>query len=601
MAFRQPTHQAPPRQTTSAGPVGFVPDVPRPVEESQEWVLFSPVASSATPTTLSTARTRTAGLSRFSHVGSLDTGAGQSESADGEGLAFSELHDRGLDLEAEALYEDDEDEEDLDSLDSHLHAFRAPSVDQPTPRDLGGLSVLPTHDGLGTFPASSPPVQEHLYQFEQFNPKRRRRRSSALRGVEHDLDGRAVDERTSRIQAWRMEQSRVLLDEIEKETRRRRMSRTTVGDHDVSIVRDRARAGGETTEPQEDQATAAAIPEVDETESFWKRLTRRVIRDLIGIDENILSVIFGETLVDEAEPTTTRSPAEDPGHYDLQASSPMTASWEERLLERLARELGSLVHQLAEHPATFSTYLRVQQAPEYVGRTTPTGTASLGASKTLSTVPAHTSDGPIFSPTIPQQSTDPTTHDAHWGIDETPLSAAGPSSRPRARSEAERLKLEREYWERELDASMVFSFLRNRFRRSNNHNIDDGHHAASPGAVATSSAESTAARAAMIRQQHPLTARQHRAASVSSPHAPAHAHAQAQAQTQRRARPSLYRPSSVAGSKRPSSSCASQGEFGRRTRGSGSSRHYWDLGTSVGSGSVQAGQATTGLGVWGEV
>ena len=94
--------------------------------------------------------------------------------------------------------------------------------------------MLPAHDGLGSFQASSQLAQDQLWQHEQYNPQRReqalprhRRRSS----VQHHLDtvneqeAHVERDRWQRIEQWRMDQSRALLQEIERETRRRRSSR----------------------------------------------------------------------------------------------------------------------------------------------------------------------------------------------------------------------------------------------------------------------------------------------------------------------------------------------------------------------------------------
>ena len=592
MAFRQSTHHAPQRQV-------IVPDPPqptnvfsevqnqRPLDESQEWVLFEPAAPSIGHTaTTSTDRTRTAGLSRLSDFGSLDTGAALSnDEEEGSTSAAVEHGHAAVDNLA-----DHDEEEELDSLDSHLHAFREPSIYRRRSRDQRGATVLPTHDGLGTFPASSPPVQEHLYQFEQYNPRQRPRTSSAVEVMADDAEESTENDRTRRIQEWRMEQSRVLLDEIETETRRRRRSRAGDMENDDApsaishhgLPSTEIAGTAKAVEPASEHENEAS----EENESFWKRITRRVIRDLIGIDKTILSVIFGESFVDESEPSqsSSRSMAEEPQHNLDIVPAQLDGSWEDRLLERLARELGTLVHQLSEHPGAFSTYLRTQETPDFVGRTTPVRKSSFDSSPEAPLAPVRVGDsfntlnssatsGPHFFPTIPEQGIDLAGNDALWGIDEAPLSPDRVSMpQPTQRSEAELLRLEREYWERELDVSMVFSFLRNRFRR----------HGPSPmthSTLATSSPQSTAARAAMIRQQHPLISR------TQNEH--------------RRTSGALYRRGSVVGVKRPSSSCASQSERSRKTRGSGSSRHYWDIGTSVGSGSVVAG--TAGLGSWGEV
>src|SRR3954454_16808804 len=109
MAFRQPTYHAPQRVYTNPEASQPQPQItPPPLEESQEWILFSPVTHSVTDGTYttSTGRTRTAGRSRISDFGSLDTAAGYEEGSE----------------HTEGAIEEDGDGEDgeLDSLDSHL-------------------------------------------------------------------------------------------------------------------------------------------------------------------------------------------------------------------------------------------------------------------------------------------------------------------------------------------------------------------------------------------------------------------------------------------------------------------------------------------------
>src|ERR1700722_524643 len=120
MAFRQPTYhyhhpqRHPDRE--EASPINVQsPQPSEQLDESQEWILFSPIpASTARRTyTASTQRTRwTAGQSRRSEYGSLET------------AAQSHGYEEDASEHTEAIIEDEEDGE-LDSLDSHLHEFRA--------------------------------------------------------------------------------------------------------------------------------------------------------------------------------------------------------------------------------------------------------------------------------------------------------------------------------------------------------------------------------------------------------------------------------------------------------------------------------------------
>ncbi|PGH36523.1 hypothetical protein GX50_00559 [[Emmonsia] crescens] len=628
------------------------------VEESTEWVLFSPSQAGSTTArthTTSTDRTRTAGLSRVSDFGSLDTAA---QSEDDE-LDEDELED---------------DTTEFDSLDDGLHAFREPAGYRMTSTLAGphDSAILPAHDGLGLFAPSSQDVQDQLWQHEQYNPRRRgdgrhRRRSSVQRSLEtvEEIQAREIErDRWLRIEQWRMEQSRALLQEIEKETRRRRNSRAShAGERLVARQALRSDIGEINWETnaceagtQEARDTQAVESQDDDDaaadESFWRRITRKVIRDLIGIDDSLLSVILGESLVltekgeqDEASALNNLSDsALDDLHEPLDMDqvmkdvddAPQTDDyWHERLLERIARELGILVHQLCEHPGAFSTYVRSSASisKQYAGipiSSPPSNTTSStprplplsrSTSNNTTSNPASTYSPQFeFGPTLQDAAT--TTHAALFGIEEEAPAAAGhipPIAQSRsgeALSEAARLEREREYWERELDIKMVFHFLRNRFSKNIPFTSDDNNRNTSPRRRSSATTFSTyptnqqdpSHRAAIIRQHHPLVAR-------------AHARSQSQVQramTRQQARQSSTSVSSsvVAGAaspilrhhiRRSSSSCASQSAkmsvvSAKRTMagGSGSSRHYWDIGGSVGSGSVVV-SAVGGTGSWGDI
>ncbi|KAH7311819.1 hypothetical protein BKA65DRAFT_155921 [Rhexocercosporidium sp. MPI-PUGE-AT-0058] len=578
MAFRQPTFHAPPR-------VYAAPAEPQTqnqtslqtnqhnIADSQEWILFSPSAASTTDRgyTTSTARTRTAGHSRISDFGSLDTAA------------------RSYDYEEGSEEAIDEEDGELDSLDSHLHEFRTePSVYRESQRGEASGTVLPTHDGLGSFrldqTAMGEDVQEHLYAFERFNPRRvKRRRESLEIGILEEGERAVEVDRTRRIEMWRMEQSRLLVDEIQKETRRRKQSMSS---ERRAVLEDK----------DEDAATLSHVDETpdEESDSFWNRITKRVIRDLMGIDDDLLAIIFGESL---------------PGDDDLSTTPPATqsivqtkkydeSSWEHRLLERVAQELGILVSQLSDHPGAFSTYLHSQQTPlPYAGLPVipETRDHTLEAS-------TQTQDMPQFHPTIQtktQAMPIPTT------------SLAGPSplqdedATPRANNPLQQTPtLTREEWERDLDIKMVFRYLRSRFtskfksQPSLTPSIHDFTTSSGTSHLATASTADTAARAARVRQHHPLVTRQsstgERRRSVER-------------RTWRASVPGGASPGPVGagvgiGIRRGSSSCASERlSLNGRVRNSGSSRHYWDFGgqNSVGSGSMIA--STGGMGSWGEV
>ena len=571
----------------------------RPLDESQEWILFSPDAAPSTiqTHTTSTERTpKTAGRSRLSDFGSLDTAARSQDEADEED-----------DVTCQGTEIDEEENEELDSLDDGLHAFHeAPEAGGLAQRPYQSGSILPTHDGLGGFRASATPAQEQLWQYERYNPRRRhaRRRSSVqkrLEAMESTEEANHENEKTQRIERWRMEQSRALVEEIERETRRqRRMSRVSVARSSAdAMTEDQASMSGPSMEEILTRPDSSHQPSQEmESETFWQRFTRRVIHDLIGIDENLLSVIFGETLPPEAVAPTA------PSVQDQGLALLPTSSWDHRLLQRIARELGILVHHLSEHPGAFSTYLHTQDPPAYAGLA-PFLNSDHQATTTVS--PVETNQASLsnpsaipFAPTLQQP--DYSADASMWGIDtDTNADISGvarpthlpniteePSSPPAAATIAQ----EREYWERELDVKMVFSYLRKRF--SSRPTSPEPEHAPAfrrdsgyGGCGEMSTSPESRKRAALIRRHHPLTSRSATAERGG---------ATASRRSELLHRHHLHQAShgynhgglaGVVGLRRPgSSSCASQSTRSKKSlsrRSGGSSRNYWDLGGSIGS------------------
>lgn len=584
MAFRQPTyhHHHPQRHPDleEASPVNVQsPQPSEQLDESQEWILFSPIPASTTDRTYtaSTQRTRwTAGQSRRSEYGSLET------------AAQSHGYEEDASEHTEAILEEEEDGE-LDSLDSHLHEFRAETsaFRESSTEDInvGGIPVLPTHDGLGSFridrTAMGEGIQEHLYAFEQYNPRRIKRRRESLELGQMALESERMleHERTRRIEEWRLEQSRALLDEIQKETRRRKQS---LASERRSMIRDgqeeEVATLGSTLDGQSEHLEYQTRLLEHENDSFWSRITRRVIQDLMGIDDNLLSIIFGEALPEDLELSSTPSANSFSSLDTMVRVDTENATWEYRLLSRIARELGLLVNQLSDHPGAFSTYLKVQQMPlPYAGLPI--------IPEVVQDIPQETENltmaasAPDFRPTL-QVSTQPidisgglsrSAYEAErvmYDIDATPRLEA-PIHRTLETQDSTG-EFTKEEWEKQLDIKMVFRYLRSRFTsRPVSHppfSRDASH-------LATSSPQDAAA-LARVRQHHPLVTRQkpveRRTFKVTVPNSPI-----------------LHR---------RGSSCASQSTRKSARRNSGSSRHYWDINGSIGSGSLIAS-----AGAWGEV
>ena len=555
MAFQQPQHRPQPvyRQPspTTHAPAPQSPALKQTIAESQEWILFSPRQHDDSETNPRTATHSYGAASLGTHIQSH---AGERK---------SENDDQGSEVEDEAA--------ELDSLDDGLYAFHHPfSASSTRPLEDGAGAILPTHDGLGTFP-SAHALQEPLWQLERHSPHRKspaRQRSSVrqkLDAMEQEMAASHEDERTSRIEKWRLDQSRAVAEEIERESRRRRTRKMRIdiskaSNENVMTLR---RADDDNVVIASEAGPQPPDHDPPPTESFWQRITRRVIRDLMGLDDDTLAVIFGEALPgDDARPHTASPPigaAPSPDAHLIFADPEPT--WQARLLDRIARELGTLVHQLCEHDGrAFNTHLRSAQPPDSAGLRPardqhpdrPRPAPSL-RHRTQRHPPRDRPD-PIFAPTLPP-----------------PTPSSAPDTPPRAPEDApdrDHARQERDYWERDLDVHMVFSFLKRRFRRPP---------AAPPSRPAASASPDRLRRAEAIRRHHPLV----------PPAAPL---------LLRRhllPRPPMHK-------RAASSSCASQST--RRSRHhsrSVGSRHYWLDGGGSGGGSGPA--VGSAWGGWGEV
>lgn len=566
MAFHQAT-PIPQRQIHSyVDSRETIPTQDRFNDDSREWGLSSPVRPSVWTRIESAAQTpRTAGQSRISDFGSLNT------------IAISSKEEE----ESSEVFEDDEE---LDSLDDGLHAFQEPSYQGSRPPDQSGGSILPAHDGLGTFAPSSFPVQQHLWSFERHNPHRRmaeQRNWSVPRGLE-SLDAEHGSQmesaRLERIEKWRLEQSMILLEEVEKETRRRRLSRVSNSVREEVVATSSRQADGhDTGSPSVPAVERSVAPNPAdsalEDESFWQRITRHVIRDLIGIDDSLLSVLFGESLPSDGTSESIHTGASlrlAPGlSTDALANGESSADWEDRLLNRLAHELGVVVNQLSERTVPTNTY----QNPltmDYAGM--PIAQTSLRPSRSNTPFTFGTnasSSFPLFKPTLQNHinSAADSEHAAEWGIEGEEVENISTTPTPEATS-----------FPRSLHLRAILNYLQRRF-------IGYQRPSSSSARVSTDITNNpdSLRRAAIIHQHHPL---------VSRTYARARQNSSRLRQT--------YQPPTSLSFKRPGSTCASQStKMSRRNLSHSSSRHYWDIGASLGNGSVIAG--SIGIGAWGEV
>lgn len=551
MAFQQPTRQIvrrAARPATGGDHEHATASLERQPVESQSWVLFSAPTDVTTTSYLSGTdhSLPTPGRSLLSDLGSLNTVARSVQPTD----AASHPSQSAID---DASVEDDAE---LDSLDSHLPEFRS----LPGAQDLsqqGGqysLPVLPAHDGLGSFRLSDQPVlgrdaQNQIYQFERFNPRRVRRRLDSVSHGQLDLEHseRQEEDKRLRIEAWRLDHSRMLLDEVQRETRRRRKSQASM----KRVQRPAEVESDNMTWHDEDH-----VQPQEEGKGVLESITRKVVRDLLDIDDRMLSLFLGGPLPDDAATPSTSQLGDEPLLARLQAHPRHP-----RFFETLSRELGLAVNSLSHHPGAFSTYMRTHQSPlPYAGLPVILESGDSPQSSKL-TANGRTS-APDFQPTMQ--------HSPPQAI----LSRV--MSEDVVEEAREDVKLDstftQEEWEKDLDVKLVFKYVMSRFSgRPKSASSAGGSHGASP------TAQDSSAKISRVRQHHPLIARsrpvERRAFKVTVPANPV--------------------------AMRHPSSCASQSTRRSARRSSCSSRRYWDIGGSMGTGSVIASHGP--MGSWGEV
>ncbi|KAI6248241.1 hypothetical protein HI914_03329 [Erysiphe necator] len=587
MAFHQPTLQVSKKWTSSVSE-GFFPQLAQPQQhqrarqrqqppDSQEWVLFDPIGTGSTELSYknSDTRTFTLGCSQVSDVRSLESG----------------VWSYNVDESLEGGDENEREEEELDSLDSHLLDFKSEpnaSYDpEPEPVD----TVLPTHDGLGSFRLGrtimGQDIQQYLYKFEKFNPNRssKPREESEVDQMKLDTHQLQDAEWLRRIQVWRLEQSRVL-DEIQRESRQKKHGTIKARNNTAEEL------------AQETIATLSGpVVEAtsDEKESFLSRITRKVIQDLIGIDDNLLSIIFGESLACDSEKSKTSEL-----HQDESSKVYDQISWEYKILQHIARELEKLANKISDSPLRLNTYLHPQNiAISYAG---------------LPIIPENIDSQSPLSQDLKLESSflsgpfDPEFHSTvKTRAQSTPHLSSITSNNsddkektPHAREGLKR-ELTRDEWERDLDLKLVFRYIFDRVatRFSSSSSPSNSNQADSTKQRTVLGTVDTATRAACVRRHHPLISGRaakkksirpiNRTWTVSVPHSSVPGGTPSP-------RPLGVNFNTHKNSSLGSGSCA--GEQGKKVM-SESSRNYWDWAESVGSSKTTPGIGT--MGSWGEV
>ncbi|EGX47521.1 hypothetical protein AOL_s00083g330 [Orbilia oligospora ATCC 24927] len=521
---------------------------------SEEWVVFSPTSDAQTVKTPTSGR-----VSRISDLGSL-----QYDSYDDELEDEEESQADGMGDEEEEDEEEEDDDEDYDE-DIDLHGFQNPYHQGPV--------MLPQHDGLGTFPSAV----SRQGSLEKYEPE------PAILPSRNSFTN-------ARIQAWRMEQSRILLDEIERATKGRLGLRQTEAER---LEEDMATMSDVGLEEANERALA---DDAVDNATFWERIRRKLVQDIMGLDDMVLQIIFGEALPAEFEKSI--SGASTPTATEGTGLKRMDAMWEERLFERLARELGVLAQYYTPDvaKAAFSTYVTggaqdstgvpsIAAKPRSIGPGTPLYALypSLRSSTSFSTLDPLSSTRQ-FRPTIDGED-DTDSHAANWGIEDRPLTSSLHSASSEARVDAE---IVREYWEKELNVRMLFSYLKSKL-------------ATAPTAIQASPATAPTTRrpsasSTATARTVPAINYRYSSASLNQPLHQQHpliSHAQTVNNTTKAKRISpIASLTSVLGvgmgGFRSGSSCASQSTTKKSgpkvaSKGTVSSKHFWDVGSTVGS------------------
>ena len=473
-------------------------------------------------------------------------------------------------MEASHLGESWAEDGDFDSLDDGLQAFREPSIYVTRSNDVHN-TVLPTHDGLGTFLLSTAPIRQGSRPNDQSNSKRKLVDTQA--SVDHfslePLEGPDLlisNEKRARIERWRSEQCQALLDEIDVESKEQQYHASTIT-KDFSQSSRALDTGADKSAAGPTETESRAPDEGDSPEPLWKRLTVSFVRDVIGIDEPLLSVIVGETLPEDIYALTELQPPIAGGRPSVSHGPFPGGTWPDRLLYRIAHDLGLLVNILSPHNGNVHPPYATESS-SYAGIPLTDSTPMMPDKSSYLKSSTLFDQTPVFLPTIHDRSKD---NSAGHDMDMSPESE---NPKPSETGDDERLRRERQYWERELDIKMVFRFLRGRLLSGPNSNDPEAF--SQPGASGISSER----RADAIRRHHPLVARNRRL-SIDK----------------------FVRQNRLQNPRRSLSNCATESLQGRQrsslARSKDSTHNYWDLGASIGSGSVMMSSGV--MGAWGEV
>ncbi|KZZ97154.1 hypothetical protein AAP_00797 [Ascosphaera apis ARSEF 7405] len=596
-------------------------------DETDEWVLFSPTDKTeqslsiiedasnvqrqhSRTSTIRTPLTHT--LSRISDLESWNdyeplprTGQLLREAA-GPG----EREDRG-----EKDGEEDIESTELDSLDDGLHAFNEPLVLRPSlllasdsfqdPLQHSIAPILPAHDGLGSFVPSG---LQQTQDGQRSGTSSSHLTASSAMGVKEDDYVSPVDhveyndinvapppahddpqrDRWQRIEDWRMEQGRALLAELEKEIRRQRRLET--------------KQALKATDSLEQPRTPDYIDNAGDSgphESAWHRVTRRFIHDIIGIDEDLLAILFGDSFSSYAAGSESeeyslsqKELVEELDRYSVDSSGidDMGISERNDVLDRIAKELGILVHHFyEENPLTFSTYASYSSGTpgvpydEHMSQKTPrqAGTEKDNSASRLYDLP---SPADIHLMAMPSPNLFSTLNGKEEGLEDRQMPEQDDDVIAQNNNGGND-RSDHEFWEQKLSVTMIFQFLISRFSGSSPHSTKQPSKPTAPDFSRQQSQREPHDRAEVIRKVHPLVPQAQTAQNQIAYPSIYYSHAHLD----------MFKDQSHYG---PLSVCGSVSRLSANAGASSSSRPYWDLDFSSPDGTKTARAteaANTGL------
>lgn len=133
------------------------------------------------------------------------------------------------------------------------------------------------------------------------------------------------DDVNDRITAWRLDQSQLVFQEMQRLERQRNQQTISTSD---SIM---ASWGV----PDEERHPTKEEHKREGVRGFWNKVTRKVMRDFMGLEDEVLEVIFGETYIGKKE----QDDDENSRYMHFNQSLEAAGDWDKQFIERMFEEL----------------------------------------------------------------------------------------------------------------------------------------------------------------------------------------------------------------------------------------------------------------------